>query len=191
MNGHTRLILLLSMTLAVAPLAACKYNAPDSGEQAGQETQEEQVADEEKAASEEQTSEEQASTGIANPFVDCASASEAANIAGFGVTFPEAVPGYSERVYQAVEGKMIQCFYRQGDKSVLIRKAKGTEDISGDYNEYSKTTTATVRDMEVTEKGKDDLVYVATWNRDGFSYAIDADEGLPAEVIEGLVGSTM
>ncbi|MBP3892771.1 MAG: hypothetical protein J6D34_01880 [Atopobiaceae bacterium] len=186
MNTRTRLVLMLTMALAVAPLAACGSSTSESNDQSQQQPVEEKAPEAEEASAE-----AEGQTGMANPFVDCSSASEAAQIAGFGVTFPEAVPGYSERVYQAVEGEMIQCFYRQGDVSVLIRKAKGSDDVSGDYNEYPQVKTTTVRDAEVTEKGKDDLVYVATWTRDGFSYAIDADEGLSAEVIEGLAGSTV
>ena len=186
MNQRLRLALLLLVTLVAFPLAACG----SSGSSAGEQAQEEQATEQEQTAAEEQEAGEQGSTGIANPFVDCTSASEAAQIAGFTVTFPEAIPGYSERHYQAVEGQMIQCFYRQGDKSVLVRKAKGTDDISGDYNEYPQVNTVKVDEIEVTQKGKDDLVYVATWTRDGFSYAVDADEGLSSETIEGLVFAT-
>ena len=186
MYQRLRLALLLLVTLVAFPLAACGSSGSGAGEQA----QEEQATEQEQTAAEEQEAGEQGSTGIANPFVDCTSASEASQIAGFTVTFPEAIPGYSERHYQAVEGQMIQCFYRQGDKSVLVRKAKGTDDISGDYNEYPQVNTVKVDEIEVTQKGKDDLVYVATWTRDGFSYAVDADEGLSSETIEGLVFAT-
>lgn len=149
-------------------------------------------ASEETASTEATGSEEAAeSSQIANPFIDCESAYEAAQIAGFDVTFPESVPGYSERAYQAIEGEMAQCFYSEGDDQVLIRKGVGTDDISGDYNEYSSTQTATVGDVSVTEKGDGTLVYVATWTKDGYSFAIDADKGLEPSAIEGLVPATM
>jgi len=188
MNQRLRLALLLLVTLVAFPLVACGSSGSSSS--AGEQAQEEQASEQEQTTAEEQEAGEQGGTGIANPFVDCTSASEASQIAGFTVTFPEAIPGYSERHYQAVEGQMIQCFYRQGDKSVLVRKAKGTDDISGDYNEYPQVNTVKVDEIEVTQKGKDDLVYVATWTRDGFSYAVDADEGLSSETIEGLVFAT-
>lgn len=135
--------------------------------------------------------EQEPQVNMANPFVDCASAYDAAQLAGFDVTFPESVPGYDERLYQAIEGKMAQCFYSNGDKRVLVRKALGDEDISGDYNTYGQVTTVPIGELEVTEKGDGGLVHVATWSRDGFSFAIDADEGLEPTVVEWLVTATL
>ena len=169
MNARTTVTLLISATLAIAPLAACG----SSGASSSGGKQEEQQ------------------TGVANPFVDCESAYEAAQLAGFDVTFPESVPGYSERKYQAVEGQMVQCIYSAGDSKVLIRKGLGYDDISGDYNEYPNVNTAEVRGIEVIEKGDDKGVHVATWTLDGFTFAIDADEGLEASVVEDLVTSLM
>lgn len=169
MNARTTVTLLISATLAIAPLAACG----SSGSSSGGGTQEEQQ------------------TGIANPFVDCESAYEAAQLAGFDVTFPESVPGYSERHYQAIEGQMVQCIYSAGDSKVLIRKALGSDDISGDYNEYPNVNTVEIRGIAVVEKGDDKGVHVATWTQDGYAFAIDSDDGLEVSVIEDLVTSFM
>ena len=137
--------------------------------------------------------EDEPSAYVANPFVDCESAYDAAQLAGFDVTFPESVPGYSERFYQAIEGELAQCFYYEGESRVLIRKAidDGTGDISGDYGEYSEIATVGVGDAKVTERGEDGLVHVAIWTRDKYAFAIDADEGLEPEVIEQLVAATV
>lgn len=129
-------------------------------------------------------------THLANPFVDCESASEAAQLAGFEVTFPESVPGYSQRSYQAVEGELIQAIYREGDEEVLIRKGRGPGDISGDSTEYADVEVVALDDIEVTVKGADCFVHVALWEREGFSYAIVSNEGLETEVVMQLVAST-
>ena len=73
-------------------------------------------------------------TGMPNPFIDCDSAYDAAQLAGFEVTFPESVPDCSERRYQAVEGQMVQCIYQGDGQEVLIRKGldDGTGDLSGE-----------------------------------------------------------
>lgn len=128
-----------------------------------------------------------------NSFVECASAYDAAQLAGFPVTFPEAVPGYSTRLYQAIEGELVQCFYSEGDVSVLIRKGldDGSGDISGNDTAYDQVATATVDGAEVTEKGTNDLVFVAIWTKDEYAYAIVADEGLEAAVVEELVAATL
>ncbi len=183
MNAQRRVALLLSLTLAAVPLAAC------GGSNGAAEPDPEPAATEQPA--EEQGGTEQ--TGIANPFVDCETAYDAAQLAGFDVNFPESVQGYSERTYQAVEGQMAQCFYSDGEQRVLVRKAvdDGSGDISGDYGEYASKTTVTVGDVEVTEKGDGDLVYVAIWAKGGYLFAIDADAGLSATEIETLVHATM
>lgn len=173
MNAQRRIALMLSMTLIALSLAACggaKEAATD--------------APEAEAAGQAQ---------IANPFVDCDSAYDASQLAGFDVTFPESVPGYSERAYQAIEGQMVQCFYSEGEQRVLIRKAvdDGTGDVSGDYNEYSNVDTLQINDLSVEERGDGSLVYVAVWTKDGYAFAIDADAGLEASVIEELVAATM
>lgn len=168
MNARTRLTLLLSATLAIVPLAACGSSGSGTAEQ----SQEQQ-------------------TGMANPFVDCETAADAAQLAGFDVTFPESVPGYSNRAYQAVEGKMVQCIYSEGDARVIIRKGVGDEDISGDYNEYASVETAVVRGIDVVEKGDGQTIHVATWTLDGHTFAILADQGLEASVVEDLVVSLM
>lgn len=38
---------------------------------------------------------------------------------------------------EAIENEMIQAFYGENGSDMLIRKALGNEDISGDYNEYA------------------------------------------------------
>lgn len=132
-------------------------------------------------------------TGVPNPFVDCESAYDVAQLAGFDVTFPESVPGCSERAYQAIAGQLAQCRYSEGDTGVLIRKGvdDGSGDLSGDYNEYPEEATVGVGDLEVTERGSEGLVFVAIWERDGYLYAIDADEGLDPETIANLVNATL
>jgi hypothetical protein len=119
MNNKTRWVALaLAAMLAVSLLVACGGSS-SGGATAGE-------------------TEETEPTNVANPFVDCESAYDASQLAGFEVTFPESVPGYSERFYQAIEGELVQCFYSEGESKVLIRKAvdDGSGDISGDYNEY-------------------------------------------------------
>lgn len=170
------LTLALGAALTPVTLAACgkaKRSADEWTERA-QEQKQEQV------------------DNVANPFVDCMSAADAAQLAGFDVTFPEAVPGYPTRMYQAIKGELAQCIYAEGNTSVLIRKGidDGTGDISGDYNEYQQVASVQVGDVEVTERGNNNVVYVATWSKNGYLFAIDAEQGLDAETIESLVSQT-
>lgn len=182
MKAQRRIALALLAVLTVAPLAACSSRGADAGS-----TSEPEQATPAGQEGEQQGGESQ----IANPIIDCESAYDASKIAGFSVTFPEAVPGYSNRAYQAVEGEFIQCVYSEGDQRVFIRKGKGSDDISGDYNEYSSTKDVTVEQLKLKEKGDGTLVHVVIWQKDGYSFAIMADAGLEPQVAEGLAVATM
>lgn len=78
----------------------------------------------------------------------------------------------------------------RGDVQVLICKAAGSDDITGDYNDYSETDTAEANGSTVTLRGEDGMVKAASWQKDGYTYAIDATEGLPAETVLKLVEET-
>ena len=90
---------------------------------------------------------------IANPFVDCQTMEAAAEVAGFEYRTPEQVEVCSENKIQAVDQEMIQVIYSADENQILIRKALGTRNISGDYNNYQKEETITVDEMQVTLKG--------------------------------------
>lgn len=90
---------------------------------------------------------------IANPFVDCQTMEAAAEVAGFEYRTPEQVEVCSENKIQAVDQEMIQVIYSADENQILIRKAPGTRNISGDYNNYQKEENITVDEMQVTLKG--------------------------------------
>lgn len=96
---------------------------------------------------------------IPNPFIDCATMADAKKTAGFTVTVPSKMPeGYVQDLIQAVKNEMVQVFYKNGEKEILIRKAKGSEDISGDYNEYKESNTITAGSLKVFTRGNDGKV---------------------------------
>lgn len=128
---------------------------------------------------------------IPDPFEDCKTIAEAEKTAGFTLALPEKLPeGYVQKSIQAIKNDMIQVFYENGEKELLIRKAKGKEDISGDYNKYSENNTITVGSLQVSTRGNDGKVQVATWVKGEYAYSISAgydDAGLDTAVISDLV----
>ena len=132
---------------------------------------------------------------VANPWTDCGSLEDASKIAGFEMTIPESVDGYRNTFIQAMQDKMIQVFFSDKDmdaedrSDVLVRKGAGTDDISGDYNEYSQTESAEMGGKNVTLKGNDNKIFNVTWNSDGYAYSIVADKGLERDVVEAIVGA--
>ena len=130
---------------------------------------------------------------IGNPWVECATLDEAAKVAGFDIAIPGKFDGYPNRSYQAMEKSMIEVIYYDGapgaevTNRVMVRKGTGTEDISGDYNEYSEIETARMHGVDVLLKGEKGLVYCATWTKDGYSFAITADKGLTKEALSNAI----
>ena len=133
------------------------------------------------------------STQIPNPFVEVKNLDEASKIAGFTLEVPETYEDYKKQVIQAIENDMIEVIYLEeesGYEGLRIRKAKGTDDISGDYNEYRNVETVKVEDYDVTEKGDEGNIFIATWTDGTYSYAIDTDRAeLNAEDITNLIAN--
>ena len=133
------------------------------------------------------------STQIPNPFVEVKTLEEASKIAGFTLEVPETYEDYKKQVIQAIENDMIEVIYYDENsehEGLRIRKAKGTDDISGDYNEYKDVETVKVGDFEVTEKGSEGNISVAIWNDGTYSYAINvAEASLTKDIIANLISN--
>ena len=138
-----------------------------------------------------QAPEETENANMANPWVDCADLEEAADLAGFNIAVPDRIEGYPNTFIQAIENSMIQVYYSETDPGdgdrVLVRKGVGTDDISGDYGEYSEVEIAALHGVDVTLKGEEGLVYTETWTQDGYAYSVSADAGMSRDQAESLV----
>lgn len=148
-------------------------------------------------------------TQIANPFTEWETLDEAAAETGFSLVVPDTVDGYAKRTIMTMNQEMTQVIYGNEDAysnlsdeewnqldfetidfsshDLLIRKAVGSEDISGDYNSYDTVVETQIDDRQVTMKGNGELLYIAIWERDGYSYAIDASDGLQEEEMTTLI----
>ena len=131
--------------------------------------------------------------GVPNPYEIVDTLDEASKIAGFNLSVPATYGDYKKQVIQAIEDDMIEVIYYDENsehEGLRIRKAKGTDDISGDYNEYKDVETVKVGDFEVTEKGSEGNISVAIWNDGTYSYAIDvAEASLTKDTIANLVSN--
>ena len=89
--------------------------------------------------------------------------------------------------FPCLSGTMIEINY--GDNACYIRKEAGSDDISGDFNEYGFTKTTNIVDVVVTIKGDGELAKLATWTSEGFSYALYIDNGVTLEEIGETIES--
>lgn len=128
---------------------------------------------------------------LSNPFQECQSLEEASKLAGFEISVPDAVGEYSERIIRVMSNEMIEilCSKPESDSRIAIRKAKGSKDISGDFNQYNETYEAAVGELQVTMKGNDTNVSVAIWTNGHYSFSVSSTDSMDISTIEELISS--
>ena len=128
--------------------------------------------------------------GMPNPFTDYDTLEEAEAQTGFDITLPDDIGSSDKRIYRVMNDEMIEVIYMNGeDETGLVRKARGSEDISGDYNEYAETETVSVGGIDVLFKGDAGIVKLAVWTNDGYTYSASAESGLAADEMTALVSA--
>ena len=122
----------------------------------------------------------------ANPMTECSSLEDASGITGFDMSVPDSISGEGISSILVYSGSMIEVNY---GNNCYIRKEAGSEDISGDYSEYGFTKDISVGDITVTMKGYGDLIKLATWNNEGFTYALHIEKGMTLDEVKGILDS--
>lgn len=177
-----KIIALLMTCLMAVSLAACSYSIHDKEKKEESGTENIQEAGTEAAAEAEP---EETGAQIPNPYVDYETLEEACEAAGVSLRLPDSIEGYERVDYQAIDGQMVNVIYTAADGSMLlIRKAKGNEDISGDYNEYEHNSEQTINDIDVQVRGDGDTLSAAVWYDNGEAYSMTVDR--PMEKDRGL-----
>lgn len=147
-------------------------------------------------------SEQTSDIEIPDPFSECGSLEEAAQNTGFSFNVPETVDGYAQRIIRTMAGKkdsaMIEVIYQNeigqnestgSANEIRMRKAKGDEDISGDYTEYSEISSLTIGNIQATLKGEHGKINLATWIGNGYTYSIGvySESGITAEKMSDFI----
>lgn len=129
----------------------------------------------------------------ANPFVTFQSLEEAEKAAGFTLPVPESFEDGSRQEVALIDGKIIDVTYLDGkDNRILtIRKGRGEEDISGDYNEYPKEDVLDFGGISVTVRGDGNRIFLALWQEGDYSYAVSFDEGGTKDSLQEIVNTVM
>lgn len=173
-------VLLLCMSIGAA-LVACGNETKSIGASGSVQNASESVASEQ--------------AQIANPWVDARDQDDAQQQAGFTIQLPSSLPAeYGAPSFQVMPGDMLEADYAgDGDVSICIRKATGTDDPSGDYNDYSGSQQVKIGDADVTMKGNDGAVSLAVWNdgTNAYSIGIYNAAGITAEEMTQMVSEMM
>lgn len=132
------------------------------------------------------------SVAVVSPYQEVNSLQEASKITGFDMKVPDSIGEYNNRLISVIDGNIIEVRYLSSDEQstgIIIRKSRGDEDISGDYNTYSTNITEHIDGKDVNLRGDGEKIFVVAWTEDGFSYAITANDYImDKEQIEYLIG---
>lgn len=117
--------------------------------------------------------------GMPNPFVE-GLLEESIQLAGFDFSVPEQIAGYAHRTILSIEDELIQTYYYN-------------DDVSGDYNTYSEVHFLNIGDLQVTVKGENHMIYVATWTDSSYSfstYIFQSNKKIPKRFCRKLYSAT-
>ena len=120
--------------------------------------------------------------------VDYPSAAELSEAAGFAVQEPPALRDTAQEThYTLISGNLAQISYTVGGERYTYRVSPGSEDNSGDYNEYETERSDTLGGVCVTFKGSASACFLALWESNGFSYSLSASDGIAYDEMESHV----
>ena len=124
---------------------------------------------------------------------ECSSAEALSEAAGFAMEDLEQIPFDAQETYYMYLGDGLAeiRYYGAAEERLDYRKSMGEEDNSGVYLEFDRVQEEEANGIQVTLKGDADRVYLILWQKDGFSYSIYEEEGIPteeaAEWLEGWI----
>ena len=79
-------------------------------------------------------------------------------------------------------------YYNQaGGAYIIYRSSKLPGDISGDHKIHKVTTTEGVDGIKVTFKGSDNMVYLASWIKDGQNHSLDFYRPVTRDVAKAII----
>ena len=177
MKIRNRLAALLLCVSIGATLAACGNETKSIGTSGSVQSEAESIASNPE--------------NMPNPWVEAKNQNDAQEQAGFTIQLPSSLPAeYGAPSFRVMPGEMLEADYAgNGDANICVRKATGTDDPSGDYNQYSGSQKMTVGDVEVTMKGNDGGVSLAVWQdgNNAYSIGIYNAAGITAEEMTQMV----
>lgn len=125
-----------------------------------------------------------------NGMVEVDSLAELSRSIGFSVSEVKNIPfEATNTVYVNGWNDFAQIVYQGENQEVLFRKARGTDDISGDYNTYSDVKEVSVNTVTVTLKGENGNCSLATWQQDGFAYSLSCEPGVSESAFVEMIQS--
>jgi len=122
---------------------------------------------------------------IPNPITEYKTLAEAEKAAGYTVKTSAYFKDTAVERVATIE-KLVELDYAGG---ITYRMAPGSEDPSGDYNDYASTKTLKIGAYTVTAKGDGKTVSLATFSDGTCGYSFDFETGVSEAVLTQIVST--
>ena len=124
-------------------------------------------------------------------IVDCGSLQELSAAVGFEVLDLAELPFEPESIsFTSYWGELAEITYEGGRQTLTLRQSAGSEDNSGDSNEYADVETRDADGLSVSLKGEGGQYALALWTDGGYAYSLCAAPALPAETLLALAAQS-
>lgn len=97
--------------------------------------------------------------------------------------------GFKIKSTSSMQQQSVEIIYTNDNDIVEFRTAKVNDDISSDTSKYELEKTTKLSTTNITLKGNNKLINVATWVQDDMSYCILAPNGLVEDDMLNMVKS--
>ncbi len=125
-------------------------------------------------------------------IVTAVSAEELSKVLGFDVSDISGIPFTVEEAgYTAYWQELAEITYTGDDQTMTYRKSIGTENNSGDYDTYDVVTDIELQGVTFELKGSGELIFLAVWNTNGYSYSLSFADGIDEVALTGLLESNI
>lgn len=115
------------------------------------------------------------------------SADELSDAVGFTISDLTNIPfEFSKALYYNNAGRA-EIQYIGNEETLIFLKSVGTEDNSGDYNDYPLEKNVSIKNIQVTMKGKNKSICLAVWTDGEYSYSLLSENGMDERSIIRLV----
>jgi hypothetical protein len=129
---------------------------------------------------------------LPNPIVDYDSIEDVQKAVDFDFDLLGNIPkGFTLDSTSVINKQIAQIIYKNGEDRICYRVAKGSDDISGDYNEYPVENSITIGNCHVLLRGAEEKINLATWEKDGLSFAVSFNEGMAPSAVEQIIVSVL
>lgn len=126
--------------------------------------------------------EKSSQTQIPNPMQQYATTDEALAALDFEPALPSALPaGFLQSAVWVINGTRLDVRYHNGDEEILFHAGKGSDDVSGDHNQWGSNIIQPEGEISYTLKGNGDAVSLVLWTDGAVSYSLAFLPGVSVE----------